>query len=279
MAPSSLTLRWARWFSCRETRERMSRSSWLTRRRDSSLMPRPSRYVAAPISALDHHGHFLICHILGPRVLIPSPTSCLVPVPSSRFMLPCERWDRKHPSSAGRIQHCIPYWPSHRSNVLLSPPNHSVPGVLDLGPLSKWPATPVCSCLSFPHDRQGERGDSTAILRTGLWRNEELVDTHYLHRQTTLFFFSFHGFACVFHSFILWEGVDFACIAPCHCIPVVNLSVWLVEEIQVELRACFCWTVFLGLYRLFNLCASHSFVAPLLGMQSIAWKQGNWTVV
>lgn len=67
--------------------------------------------------ALHHHYHVLICYILGPRVLIPSPTSCLVPVPSSRFMLPCERWDRKHPSSAGRIQ----YWPSHRSNVLLSP--------------------------------------------------------------------------------------------------------------------------------------------------------------
>jgi hypothetical protein len=72
------------------------------------------------ICPLSHHG--LICYIPGPRVLIPSPTSCLVPVPSSRFMLPCERWDRKHPSSAGRIQYCIQYWPSHRSNVLLSPP-------------------------------------------------------------------------------------------------------------------------------------------------------------
>lgn len=57
---------------------------------------------------------------------------------------------------------------------------------------------------------------------------------------------------------------------------MVNLSVWLIEEIQVELRACFLLNRFLGLYRLLNLCAVLTlFVALLSGMQSIAWEQGN----
>lgn len=160
MAPSSLTLRWARWFSCRETRERMSRSSWLTRRRDSSLMPRPSRYVAVPVPALHHHYHVLICYILGPRVLIPSPTSCLVPVPSSRFMLPCERWDRKHPSSAGRIQYTVLYTILAFISIecLAFSHHHFVLGVLDLGPSSKWPATPVCLLPVVPAWSAGRAG-------------------------------------------------------------------------------------------------------------------------
>lgn len=58
MAPSLATLRWARWFSCKEISGKMFRSFWPTRRKVLSLMPRPSRSTGSKLVVAPRSGPF-----------------------------------------------------------------------------------------------------------------------------------------------------------------------------------------------------------------------------
>lgn len=76
MALSSMTLRWERWFSCKEISVRMFRSSWPTRRKVSSSMPRPSKSMGSNLDAAPRSSPFFPVYIALGVVGIGSMLSC-----------------------------------------------------------------------------------------------------------------------------------------------------------------------------------------------------------
>jgi translation initiation factor 1 len=114
--------------------QRKDVQEFLTDKDGLELDAKTIKVCCCPAFPFYHQDHRLTPHFLGPRFLIAPPTSCLVPVPSSQFMLPRERWDRKHPPSAGRTQYAVLAFT--RSNVMLSPPPLCAWRVRP-GPLSK----------------------------------------------------------------------------------------------------------------------------------------------